>query len=77
MSHAIAVAITLPVRAYNKTGNGACNFIGSGLFETDERSWVVAVMAMEQTDFASRPDDVAPTVLGEIGEMLYVAWVRT
>ncbi len=74
MSHAIDVGITMPVRVFNKTGNGAGNFIDSGLFETDAASWIVAAMAMEQTDFACRPDDVAPTVFGEIGELLYDVW---
>jgi beta-lactamase class A len=68
------IGVTMPVRVYNKTGNGAGTFIDSGLFETDDVSWVVAAMATEQTDFASRPDDVAPTVFGEIGELLYNAW---
>ncbi len=68
------VGIAMPVRVYNKTGNGAGTFIDSGLFETDASSWVVAAMAAEQTDFASRPDDVAPTVFGEIGELLYTSW---
>ena len=66
--------ITMPVRVYTKTGNGLGNFIDSGLFETDDAAWVVAAMATEQTDFASRPDDVAPTVFGEIGEILFTAW---
>jgi beta-lactamase class A len=68
------VGITMPVRAYNKTGNGPGTFIDSGLFETDASSWIVAAMAAQQTDFASRPDDVAPTVFGEIGELLYNSW---
>jgi beta-lactamase class A len=77
LSHAVDVGITLPARAYNKTGNGAGNFIDSGIFETDTASWIVAAMAAEQTDFACRPDDIAPTVFGEIGEMLYHAWGQT
>jgi beta-lactamase class A len=77
VSHAVDVGITMPVRVYNKTGNGAGNFIDSGLFETDAASWIVAAMATEQTDFASRPDDVAPSAFGEIGEMLYEAWGQT
>jgi beta-lactamase class A len=68
------VDITMPVRVYNKTGNGPGTFIDSGLFETDTSSWVVAAMASEQTDFASRPDDMAPAVFGEIGELLYDSW---
>lgn len=68
------VGITMPVRVYNKTGNGAGTFIDSGLFETDTSSWVVAAMASEQTDFASRADDVAPALFGEIGELLYDSW---
>lgn len=52
----------------------ACTFIDSGLFETDASSWVVAAMAAEQTDFASRPDDTAPAAFREIGELLYDAW---
>jgi beta-lactamase class A len=77
VSHAADVGIAMPVRVYNKTGNGAGNCIDSGLFETDTSSWIVAAMATQQTDFASRPDDVAPTVFGEIGEMLYDAWGNT
>ena len=76
MSHAIDVGITMPVRAYNKTGNGMGNFIDSGRFETDTASWVVAAMATEQTDFACRPDDVSPTVFGAIGELLYEEWAQ-
>jgi hypothetical protein len=68
------VDITMPVRVYNKTGNGPGTFIDSGLFETDTSSWVVAAMASEQTDFASRPDDIAPALFGEIGELLYNSW---
>lgn len=74
MAMAADVGITMPVRVYNKTGNGSGTFIDSGLFETDHSSWVVAAMAADQTDFASRPDDTAPTVFGEIGELLYGAW---
>ncbi len=77
VSHAVDVGFTMPVRVYNKTGNGLGNFIDSGLFETDKAAWVVAAMATEQTDFASRPDDNAPTAFGEIGEMLYEAWGQT
>jgi beta-lactamase class A len=77
MAMAADVDITMPVRVYNKTGNGAGTFIDSGLFETDASSWVVAAMASEQTDFASRPDDVAPTVFGEIGELLYDSWAAS
>jgi hypothetical protein len=64
----------MPVRAYNKTGNGVGTFVDSGLFETDTAAWVAAAMAAEQTDFASRPDDIAPTLFGVIGELLYGAW---
>jgi beta-lactamase class A len=74
VSHAADVGITMPVRVFNKTGNGAGTFIDSGLFETDTASWIVAAMASEQTDFACRPDDVAPAAFGEIGELLYDAW---
>jgi beta-lactamase class A len=74
MAHAVDVGVTMPVRVYNKTGNGAGTFVDSGLFETDNASWVVATMAAEQTDFAARPDDVAPAAFGAIGELLYLAW---
>ena len=69
--------ITMPVRVYNKTGNGLGNFIDSGLIETDTASWVVAAMATEQTDFASRPDDSAPIAFGEIAEKLYETWAQS
>ncbi len=74
MAMAADIGITMPVRVYNKTGNGPGTFIDCGLFETDTSSWVVAAMAAQQTDFASRPDDVAPALFGEIGELLYNAW---
>jgi beta-lactamase class A len=76
MAMAADVDIAMPVRVYNKTGNGAGTFIDSGLFETDNASWVVAAMASEQTDFASRPEDVAPAAFGEIGALLYDAWAE-
>jgi beta-lactamase class A len=68
------VDITMPVCVYNKTGNGMGTCIDSGLFETAHASWVVAAMASEQPDFASRPDDVAPHAYARIGELLYDAW---
>ena len=74
VAHAVDVGLTMPVRVFNKTGNGAGTFIDSGRFETDTAAWIVAAMASEQTDFACRPDDVAPVVFGEIGELLYDAW---
>ncbi len=77
VSHAVDVGFTMPVRAYNKTGNGMGTFVDSGLFETDRAAWVVAAMATEQTDFASRPDDIAPTAFGRIGELLFDAWGDT
>lgn len=77
LAMAADVDISMPVRVYNKTGNGAGTFIDSGRFETDASSWVVAAMAAEQPDFASRPDDLAPTVFGEIGELLYDAWASS
>jgi len=74
MSYAADVGITMPVRVYNKTGNGVGRFIDSGLFETDTAAWIVAAMADQQTDLASRPDDSAPLAFGAIGELLYNAW---
>jgi beta-lactamase class A len=74
MAMAADVDIEMPVRVFNKTGNGAGRFVDSGLFETDAAAWVVAAMADEQTDFASRPDDAAPSAFGAIGELLYDAW---
>jgi beta-lactamase class A len=74
VADAADVGIQMPVRVYNKTGNGVGRFIDSGLFETDTAAWVVAAMADEQIDFASRPDDAAPLVFGAIGDLLYNAW---
>ena len=74
MSQADDFGFTLPVRVYNKTGNGLGNFIDSGLFETDEASWVLAAMATEQTDFAARPEDAAPATFADISERIYAAW---
>lgn len=74
MAYAADVAITMPVRVYNKTGTGMGRFVDSGRFETDTASWVVAAMADGQTDFASRPEDAAPNAFARIGELLYEAW---
>jgi beta-lactamase class A len=77
MAYAADIGITMPVRVYNKTGNGLGRFIDAGLFETDDAAWIVAAMADQQTDFASRPDDAAPLAFGVIGELLYKTWSRT
>jgi beta-lactamase class A len=74
MSQAVDVGFTMPVRVFNKTGNGMGTFIDSGLFETDEASWVIAAMAAEQPDFAARPDDIAPATFADIGERIYAEW---
>lgn len=74
LASAADVGITMPIRIFNKTGNGIGRFIDSGLFETDAAAWVVAAMSDEQTDFASRPDDSAPLAFGAIGELLCNAW---
>jgi beta-lactamase class A len=64
----------MPVRVYNKTGNGLGNCTDSGLFETDDAAWVVAAMAADQQDFAMRPADAAPSAFAEIGQLLYDRW---
>ncbi len=74
LAMAADIDVTMPVRVFNKTGNGAGTFIDSGLFETEDVSWVVAAMASEQPDFACRPDDLAPAMFGELGALLYDAW---
>jgi beta-lactamase class A len=74
LAYASDIGMTMPVRVYNKTGNGVGRFIDSGLFETDAATWVVAAMSDEQTDFASRPDDSAPVAFGAIGELLCDVW---
>ena len=60
-------------RVFNKTGVGPNTFIDSGLFETDSASWVAAAMASSQPGPVIRPDDPAPTALGQIGHTLYRA----
>lgn len=74
MAMASDVDIQMPVRVFNKTGTGMGTCIDSGLFETDRASWVVAAMAADQQDFASRPDDVAPALFAKVGELLFDAW---
>jgi beta-lactamase class A len=64
----------MPVRVFNKVGGGPGVLVDAGLFETDHAAWVVAAMASEQQDFASRPDDVAPAVFADLGELLHAAW---
>jgi beta-lactamase class A len=70
----IDIGFDMPARVFNKTGNGLGTHTDSGLFETDTAAWVVAAMATDQQDFASRPDDVAPGAFAEIGELLYERW---
>ena len=76
-SGATDFGVTMPVRAFTKTGGGFLTCTDSGLFETDEASWVVAAMASDQQDFASRADDSAPTAFAAIGEFLYQAWSQS
>jgi beta-lactamase class A len=74
MAMATDVDVEMPVRVYNKTGTGMGTCIDSGLFETANASWIIAAMAADQQDFASRADDAAPTAFARIGELLYAAW---
>jgi len=74
LAMATDVDVEMPVRVYNKTGTGMGTCIDSGLFETDQASWIVAAMAADQTDFASRADDAALTAFARIGELLFNAW---
>lgn len=64
----------MPVRVFNKVGGGPGILVDSGLFESDSASWVIAAMANEQQDFASRPEDVAPKAFADLGELIYAAW---
>ena len=64
----------MPVRVFNKTGGGLGTYVDSGLFETDTTAWVVAALASQQLDFASRPDDAAPSAFADIGELLHRHW---
>ena len=64
----------MPVRVFNKTGGGLGTCVDSGRFETDDAAWIVAAIATEQLDFASRADDVAPTAFADIGALLYERW---
>jgi beta-lactamase class A len=64
----------MPVRVYNKTGNGFGNCVDSGRFETDDAAWIIAAMAAGQQDFAMRPADAAPSAFAEIGALLYERW---
>jgi beta-lactamase class A len=64
----------MPVRVYNKTGLGLGTCTDSGLFETDDTAWIVAVQAKDQQDFAMRPEDSAPSAFAEIGQLLFDHW---
>jgi beta-lactamase class A len=66
--------IEMPVRVFNKPGGGFLTCTDAGLFETDHAAWIVATMAADQQDFASRADDSAPTAFATIGELLFNAW---
>jgi beta-lactamase class A len=70
------LGVTMPVRAFNKTGVGPNTFIDSGLFETDTGRWVAAAMASQIPERTTRPGDPVPVAFGEIGYALYCAWGR-
>lgn len=65
---------SMPLRVYNKTGLGLGNCADSGLFETDDAQWIIAAMAADQPDFASRPEEAAPSAFAAIGSLLYERW---
>lgn len=77
VSGATDFGITMPVRVFNKTGGGFLTCTDSGLFETDDATWVAAAMASNQQDFASRADDSAPVLFANFGELLYRTWGTT
>jgi beta-lactamase class A len=68
--------VSMPVRAFNKTGVGPRTFIDSGLFETDTGRWVAAAMASDIPELTTRAGDPVPVAFGEIGHALYCAWGR-
>jgi hypothetical protein len=70
---AIDWGLTSPVRVYSKAGWGL-ECVDAGLFETDDRSWVVAAMGSGLPDLWHRADDVGPRTLADIGEAIYRAW---
>lgn len=72
--YSVDLAVTPPVRVFNKTGVGPTNFIDSGLFESDSTSWIAAAMATELPPRTTRPDDPAPAAFAEIGQILYRTW---
>lgn len=73
-STAADFGVTMPVRVFNKTGGGFLTCADSGLFETDDSSWVAAAMASDQQDMAKSADDAAPTLFASFGELLYRSW---
>ncbi|HET6810467.1 MAG TPA: serine hydrolase [Acidimicrobiales bacterium] len=75
-TYANEVGLSVPLRVFNKTGVGPRTFIDSGLFETDAARWVVAAMASEIPELATRPGDPVPVAFGDIGHLLYTAWGR-
>lgn len=70
---AIDWGLTAPVRVYAKAGWGL-ECVDAGLFETDDRSWIIAAMAKGLNDIWHRPDDEGPRTLADIGEVIYHAW---
>ncbi len=72
---AIDWGLTAPVRVYGKAGWGH-ECVDAGLFETHDRSWIVAAMAKDLPDLWHRPDDEGPRTLSDIGEVIYHAWRR-
>ena len=66
--------LTMPVRAYTKSGVGPTTFIDSGLFETDSGRWVAAAMASELPPRTGRAGDPVPVAFGEIGWALACRW---
>ena len=66
--------LTAPVRVYGKGGDGACECIDAGRFETDTSSWIVAALAKDLPDLWQRPDNDGPRTLADIGETIYDAW---
>jgi hypothetical protein len=73
---AVDHGVTAPVRVYGKAGWGACECVDAGLFETDERSWILAAMAKGLPGLWQQTDDEGPRTLADIGETIYRAWSR-
>jgi len=67
-------AMTSPLRLWSKSGSYPSVSCEAGLFETDQATWVLAVMADHVADWGNGSASAGPTLRAQVSRAVFDAW---